>query len=381
MREVISLCFPPQEGVKSFWDECKVNETEMSLQLPNESVIIFGGLEKSRMDRILGNKFSSIWVNECNDPAIDYQTITHLMTRLREKKQRKNGGYLPVKMFFDCNPESEREWTCRAFKYLVHPVTNNPHRKPEDWVMLKMNTEDNEHNLIEGYLENMKDTFAGRDYTRFVEGEWRKENENAIFKAEWINAGRHEARSPDDTHDDLVRIVVGVDPAGTSHKQSDESGIVVVGVNHEGECFVLEDCSGVFTPDQATANAFEAYYRWQADSIIVERNNGADWITHAFRIADTKGRPSPAIKTVWASRGKITRAEPTANLYGQGKVHHCGSFEKLEGQLEDFTIDYNRNKNGSPDRLDALVWAITELAVEEQESFGGSQRRVKGFMS
>jgi predicted phage terminase large subunit-like protein len=154
----------------------------------------------------------------------------------------------------------------------------------------------------------------------------------------------------------LVRVVVGVDPAATSGPDADETGIVVAGKGADGRFYILADRSiqGA-TPDEWGQRAVKAYRDHEADRVVAERNNGGDMVAHVLATVD---RHVP-VKTVWASRGKAIRAEPVAALYEQGKVSHAGTFPELEEQLTSWTPD----SGDSPDRLDALVWALTELGV------------------
>lgn len=151
----------------------------------------------------------------------------------------------------------------------------------------------------------------------------------------------------------MHRIVVAIDPATTSKEGSDESGIVVAGVFNR-DFYVLADLSFKGTPEKVCRRAIEAYRDFKADRIVVESNQGGDtWRTIIEGID-----PTVAIKSVHASRGKQARAEPVGARYEQARVHHCGVFERLEDQLCNYVPALTKE---SPDRLDALVWAITEL--------------------
>jgi phage terminase large subunit-like protein len=168
------------------------------------------------------------------------------------------------------------------------------------------------------------------------------------------------------TRSDFKRIVVAIDPAATSNEDSDDTGIVVVarGPHQPATCsldhcpghgFVLEDCTCHLHPHGWAKVAIDAYDRWQADRIVAEVNNGGDMVAatiHAVRI----GVP---YSTVHATRGKQMRAEPISALYEQGRVHHLGVFPELEMQQTTWTPD----ATWSPDRLDALVWGLTELGL------------------
>ena len=146
--------------------------------------------------------------------------------------------------------------------------------------------------------------------------------------------------------------VVAIDPAVTATRDSDETGIIVAGVDNDGHGWVLEDASLKASPDTWAKQAIGRFYTHEADRIVVEVNNGGDLCEHTLRTVD---RNVP-ITQLRASRGKVARAEPIAALYEQGKVHHVGTFGVLEDQMCS-TLD----GANSPDRVDALVWALTEL--------------------
>lgn len=156
---------------------------------------------------------------------------------------------------------------------------------------------------------------------------------------------------------EMSRVVVAIDPAVTSGEDSDETGIVVCGRGVDGRGYVLADRTCRLSPDGWARRATVAYDEFQADRIIAEVNNGGDLVERVIR---TVGGSYP-YRAVRASRGKATRAEPIAALYEQGKVHHVGGFPELEDQMCSYTPD---GYDGSPDRVDALVWALTELMVE-----------------
>jgi predicted phage terminase large subunit-like protein len=155
---------------------------------------------------------------------------------------------------------------------------------------------------------------------------------------------------------DLVRIVVAIDPAVTSGEAADDTGIIVAGRGRDGDGYVLDDLTCHLSPDGWAKKAVRAYHRWQADRIVAEANNGGQLVETVLRTQDEL----VPITLVHASRGKLTRAEPVAALYEQGRIHHVGTFPELEDQL----CEWVPGESDSPDRLDALVWAITHLMVE-----------------
>jgi phage terminase large subunit-like protein len=166
---------------------------------------------------------------------------------------------------------------------------------------------------------------------------------------------------------ELVRVVVAIDPAVTSGEDSDETGIIVAGKDARGHGYVLADCSGRYQPAEWAKTAIAAYHTHEADQIVAEVNNGGDMVEATLRMVD---RNIP-FKAVHASRGKVTRAQPVAQIYEEGRAHHLGSFAKLEDQMAEFTIDFDRAAFGySPDRVDALVWALSDLLVEPMSNEG-----------
>ena len=162
---------------------------------------------------------------------------------------------------------------------------------------------------------------------------------------------------------DLIRVVVSVDPALSSEEDSDENGIIVVGMAGDGQVYVLDDLSFRGSPDQWARRAAYAYAEWQADRIVAESNQGGDMVEAVIRNV----APDIPVKLVNASRGKRTRAEPISALYEQGRVYHRHAFPDLEEQMVNYSPD---SYEGSPDRMDALVWGITELKPDRQESSG-----------
>jgi len=154
----------------------------------------------------------------------------------------------------------------------------------------------------------------------------------------------------------LQRVVVAIDPAVTSGEDADSTGIVVAGLGIDGRGYVLADRTCRLSPDGWARRAVAAFEEFKADRIVAEINNGGDLVEHTIRTV----APRIPYKKVTASRGKRTRAEPVAALYEQGRVSHVAAFEELEDQLVGWTPD----SGDSPDRLDALVWALSDLMVQ-----------------
>ena len=209
-------------------------------------------------------------------------------------------------------------------------------------------TSDNEHNLAASFMAAVHDRYSGTVLGRQeLEGELLSELPGALFSRQDIDKNRVQELPH------LHRIVVAIDPATTSKEGSDESGIVVAGVSNN-DFYVLADLSFKGTPEKVCRRAIEAYKEFKADRVVVESNQGGDtWRTILEGID-----PTVAVKSVHASRGKQARAEPVGARYEQGRVHHIEIFERLADQLCNYVPAYTKE---SPDRLDALVWAITEL--------------------
>jgi predicted phage terminase large subunit-like protein len=161
--------------------------------------------------------------------------------------------------------------------------------------------------------------------------------------------------------------VVAIDPAATSGEDADETGIVIAGKDGDGHGYVLADLSGRYSPADWAQTAIAAYRAHKADRIVAEVNNGGDMVEATLRMVD----PNIPFTAVYASRGKVVRAEPAAALYEQQRVHHVGVLPELEDQMCGFTTDFDRQRAGySPDRVDALVWALSDLLVNPTKSEG-----------
>jgi phage terminase large subunit-like protein len=154
--------------------------------------------------------------------------------------------------------------------------------------------------------------------------------------------------------------VVGVDPSGSDKTTSDEAGIVICGIDSEGHGYVLEDDTGLYSPNQWAYKAIQKYNEWNADRIVAEVNYGGDMVETIIRNIDR----NVSYKSVTASRGKYLRAEPIAALYERGKIHHVGRYDKLEDEQ---CLWLPGDK--SPNRMDALVWCFTDLMTKDKPSF------------
>ena len=220
-------------------------------------------------------------------------------------------------------------------------------------------TTENQANLAPTFVEKLLAKYAG---TRLGRQELEAEILGDVVGALWKRNDVEKTRVKEAPA--LSRIVVALDPAVSTNEGSDETGIVVAAIGEDKRYYILADRSGKYTPQQWAAEAVALYNRFDADRIIGEVNNGGDLIESNLRANSI----NVSYKSVRATKGKAIRAEPIAALYEQGKVSHVGAFPILEDQMCMFTTDYDRAKmKYSPDRLDALVWALAELALEPME--------------
>jgi phage terminase large subunit-like protein len=212
---------------------------------------------------------------------------------------------------------------------------------------------DNEENLSAEFIadaERMKATNYKR-YCHVFLGEWLDDAEGLLWDMDIINVTRV-SEAPEH-----MRTFVAVDPAVTANEKSDETGIVVIGT-HNGKGYVLEDLSGRYSPNEWAGKAVEAYRRWGCAEIICEVNQGGDLVEGTIKNLD----PTIRVVSVRATKGKYVRAEPVYALYQRGLIHHVGYHSKLEAQMVSFNPD---QQQGSPDRLDALVWGFTHAMVNQ----------------
>ena len=280
-------------------------------------------------DQLRGSQFDTAWADEMASWEYPEETWDNLMFALRLGEK----------------PQVCVTTTPRPLQLLINL------RDAKTTVLTKGTSYDNRENLNQQFFDSILSKYKNtRLGMQEIYAEILEESDNAMWKREWLDEGRLEVGPGD-----LERVVVAIDPAVTSKKTSDETGIIVAGKDSEGEFYVLNDSSARYTPSAWSEKAIMLYNQYQCDKIIAEVNNGGQLVEHTLR---TQSENVP-YKSVHASRGKRTRAEPIASLYEQGKVHHVGNLERLENQLCNWEAN---SGDPSPDRLDALVWALSELS-------------------
>lgn len=383
LPKVLKLCFPTLRA--------RFDKTDFYLELPNGSQIWIGGLDdKERVEKILGQEYATLYFNESSQ--IPWNSIEMAMSRLaqlvklaKEIAAAAKRKYLALKAYFDCNPPSKLHWSFALFRLKIKPGTKEALPDPHNYVEMKINPDDNRENLPEEYFEVL-DGMSAAKRLRFKDGEWASEVNGALWALEdrRIEAVRHEdgAVTPAqnipgiDKHrvaaaPEMRRIVVSVDPSGTKGDGTgDDIGIVVAGLGIDGRAYILQDGTCQMSPEGWGRRAVDLYHRYEADRILGERNYGGDMVRFTVATADKKA----AFKEVVASRGKVVRAEPISALYEQGKVSHVGTFPDLEDQMCNFTSSGYVGE-GSPDRADALVWALTELMLGGGYDYGSALGR------
>lgn len=314
------------------------NHTHCYFEFPNKSRIWIGGLDdKDRVEKILGNEYATIFLNEASQ--IDYDTVETVITRLNAPKG------IPLRFLIDYNPPSKKHWGYKIFHERKFP--DGRPVSDDDYGVIKMNPQDNLENISDEYVTQLK-TLSGRKLQRFYHGDYGDE-EGTLWKRAWIKFKQAPI--------DLDRIAVGVDPSGS--KKGDEIGIVVAGRKGD-DFYILGDYSLHGTPAEWRDEVIAAYENNKADIVAAEKNYGGDMVEST--ITDF-GKNSVNVKQVNATRGKVVRAEPISALYENGRVFHVKQMTSLEDEL--CTTKFEDLKE-SPNRLDALVWAITELAEEEE---------------
>ena len=302
------------------------SSTSQEIRLYNGSLI--QGFAATEPERLRGPQFHRAWCDEI--AAWQYpDTFDQLMFGLRLGE----------------NPQCIITTTPKP-----NDITRNLVKRTNT-IITRGSTFDNAANLAPAAIQQLKEKYEG---TRLGRQELYAEVLDDLEGALWAFSSIEKNRMSKDEMPSLTRIVVAIDPAVTNNQFSDETGIVVSGSDKNGEYYVLEDASLKASPDGWARTAIDLLHKYQGDRIIAEVNNGGDLVEKVLRTID-RSVPYSAVR---ASRGKIVRAEPIAALYEQGKVHHVGEFKELENQL----ISYTPTSRKSPDRLDALVWAITELS-------------------
>ena len=304
------------------------NKSSMEIKLWNGSII--QGYAAIEPDRLRGPQFHRVWADEM--AAWRYtDAYDQLMFGLR----------------LGSDPRLVVTTTPRPTPLIMSLAE----RAGKDVHITKGNTFENEANLADSALDQLRERYEG---TRLGRQELYADILDDVEGALWSHTLIENSRVNKEQVPEMQRVIVAIDPAVTANANSDETGIVVAGRSQDGQFYVFEDASLKASPEEWTRKAIQLYHDNKADKIVAEVNNGGDLVERLIRITDR----NVSYRAVNASRGKIVRAEPVAALYEQGRVHHVGTMPELEDQM----CSYTGLGGKSPDRLDALVWAITELS-------------------
>ncbi|GAB2539950.1 phage terminase large subunit [Rufibacter soli] len=335
-------------------DKFEITNDEVVNKTTNSSIIFKGiktssGVQTAALKSIQG---VTAWVNDESEEIPDEETFDKINLSIRQK-----GVHNRVILLL--NPAKKHHWIYKRF-FEPNKIPDGFNGVVDGVTYIHTSYKDNIENLDQSFLEEVEKLRLTnlKKYNHVVLGHWADDDEeNALWKFALIERNRVHSLPP------LKRIVVAVDPAVTANKDSDETGIIVAGIDFEGIAYVLEDVSGKYSPNVMAGMAIQAYRAHQADRIVAEVNNGGDMVETILRNADR----TISYKSVHASRGKVTRAEPVVALYEQGKVKHYKSLAKLELQMTTWAA---KEGEKSPDRVDALVWALTDLMLTtKQEHF------------
>ncbi len=353
--KVMAIAFPDVKYTE--------NKSSWFITLPGGSEIWFGGLDdKERTDKILGNEYATIFFNEVSQ--LGWPSVETALSRLAQRVEFKDAqtGHIRLlrpKAFYDQNPSNKGHFTYKIW-HKKQTVDGKQLPMPQDYACLLMNPYDNKDNIAPGYLEQLE-SGSERHKRRFLRGEYGDDNPSALWSEQTIDKNRiiDRAQVPE-----FVRVVVAVDPSGADDDENannDEIGIGAVGLGTDGKAYVLEDNTVKAGPATWGAVSVDTYDRLQASVIVGEKNFGGAMVEFVIQTAATAKKMNRVpFKYVTSSRGKHLRAEPVAALYEQGKVVHVGYHSKLEDEM------YACGTNGytgakSPNRLDWLVFAITEI--------------------
>lgn len=327
--------------------ELKWHDRDGFFTLPNGAEIWLAGLDdKDRVDKVLGKEFATLYFNEASEiPLASYMVA---QTRLAQNVAKSNGQPLRLKSYVDLNPTTRNHWTYRMWIDGVNPDGDTPVDLAQ-YAHIVMNPRDNAQNLTADYLLSLSQ-MPERVKRRFYFGEFSADVEAALWRREWI---RRVQELPQ-----LVRVVVAIDPAVSNEIGSDETGIICAALGTDGNGYILADDSGKYRPEEWARRAISLARQFKADRILAEVNQGGDMVEATLR-AQASNVP---FRKITATRGKVLRAEPISALYERGKIFHADEFSDLEAQCCSFTTDFDRKLQGySPDRVDALVYALTDL--------------------
>jgi hypothetical protein len=375
--KMMRLCYPQMAHIQF--------SNEGIAEFPNGSELWLAGLDdKDRVEKILGQEFAGNLFNEIS--KLSYHAIEIGLSRLAqsvlvtldahmEPLPKDEQFQLPLISLYDMNPIGKRHWSHQLFVQKMKPGTIEPVTNSEDYQYLQMNPDDNRENLPPQYFNTLEGMSAAKR-KRFMEGEWANDVEGALWTNDMLTACRVSSRAYrtrldfELAHEPLSRVVIGVDPSGAGEENehdegsiSNDIGIVVCGLGmRSGWGYVLEDGTVNGSPGVWGKQVADLYIKWGGDRVVAEKNFGGAMVEFVLRTASS----TLPVTMVTSSRGKALRAEPVSALYeaNQETVKHAGFFGELEDQMAAMLPQpAGYTGEGSPDRLDAAVFALTDLML------------------
>lgn len=320
---IISVC-PP-------WNKPKYEPSKRRLVWPDGQIAFMYSSEEP--NRLRGPQHEKAWCDE-----------------LAAWKRRETWDMLQFGMRLGNEPQNCVTTTPKP-DLLLKSILQDSYTK-----ITRGSTRDNVDNLAPGFIEEILRKYRGTRLERQeVEGEYLDKIEGALWSGDFLRT---------DLIPELQKVVVAIDPAASTKEESAETGIIVAGISEDVDGtplgYVLEDLSGKYSPIEWAKIAVDAYHRWKAAKILAEANHGGDMVESNVRQVDS----IIPFQKVFASRGKRARAEPVATLYEQRRITHIGEFDILEDQMLVYNPDEPKDLL---DRVDALVWAFSDLIVNQAE--------------
>lgn len=337
-----------------FSDQFRVTNSDITNKF-SSSEIMFRGIKTSSGNQTASLKSIQGLTTFCGDEMEEWQSEEDFDTLVLSIRQIgiKNRVILVM------NPSNAEHFIYKKYIKDTHRV------EIIDGIEVQISTHPQVLHIHTTYLDNLP--FLSQEFLDGVElikktdlkkygfkiiGRWQdKDEENALWKQSVINACRVKETPL------FKRIVVSIDPAVTSKDTSDETGLIVIGLGYNDEVYPLEDATGTMTPTEWCTKAIYLYNKWKADRVVGEVNNGGDLIEALLRTI----APLVPYSGVYATRDKLTRAEPVSSIYEQGKAHHVGILVNLEYEMTSWAA---KKGDKSPNRIDALVWGVAELLPE-----------------
>jgi phage terminase large subunit-like protein len=311
------------------WDRPVYISSKSQLVWPNGSVTMCRSADEP--DRFRGPQFYKLWADE-----------------LAAWKYPESWDMALMGLRLGPNPQALVTTTPRPTK-IIKDILKDP-----TTIVTRGSSYENQDNLAGTFFSHIISKYEGTRLGRQeLNAELLEDVEGALWSMDLIERNRVK------TLPNFQRIVVAIDPATTANKNSDETGIMVCGLGRDGIGYILEDQTGIYSPNDWGRCAIGLYHKWRADRIVAEVNQGGDMVKTIIRNIDN----TCATKDVHATKGKVTRAEPVVALYEQNRIKHYGSLPKLEDEMTQW--DANASMP-SPNRIDAMVWGITDLMLQSK---------------